>query len=462
MDSGRIRDASIHDIDDVTGRCTNEMGTDKAVYTKKAVNTKCRKSPMNEASTLTLLYTNAQSLVNKMNEMKVVVTINNPDIIIVTETWTNESIADAHLNIEGYDIIERSDRNDTHMGRGGGILVYAKKSLYAWKESCDTLFNQCGMIGVKRNNEDLRLAAVYRSPNSTKTNDDNLCAWIEKMRGVYVIIGDMNFPDIKWKTGSSGAKGRRFMETLDDNFLTQHVEEATHDSGNVLDLIISSKEELVKDIELIRKLGKSDHVMMKCVIEVDVIRSNNAKMRPNYNKANLLEMREMMRRDWREETDGKDVEEIWSLLKKSLNSAVELHVPMKKSKRTDEPKWLDSEVKRKISDKRKAWDKWKRTGRVTEKAAYSKAERECKKCIRNKKNAFERNIAKNRNVNPKMFYSYVNSAKQNRSRIGPLKNDDGEFVIKAKDQAETMSSFFSSVFTRSDDNIPTTNPIHGN
>ena len=72
-----------------------------------------------------------------------------------------------------------------------------------------------------------------------------------------------------------------------------------------------------------------------------------------------------------------------------------------------------------------------------------------------------RNIARNRSTNPKMYYSYVNSAKKNRSRIGPLKNDDGDFVIKAKEQAETMSSFFSSVFTKSDGEAPTKEPING-
>ena len=56
-----------------------------------------------------------------------------------------------------------------------------------------------------------------------------------------------------------------------------------------------------------------------------------------------------------------------------------------------------------------------------------------------------------------MYYSYVNSAKKSRSRIGPLKNN-GEFVIKAKEQAETMNRFI----TRSDDDTPTKGPICGN
>ena len=66
--------------------------------------------------------------------------------------------------------------------------------------------------------------------------------------------------------------------------------------------------------------------------------------------------------------------------------------------------------------------------------------------IRNKKNAFERNIAKNRKINPKLYFSYVDSAKKNKGRIGPLKNDDGEFVVNPKEQAATMNQFFSSVF----------------
>ena len=416
---------------------------------------------MNEAS-LTLLYTNAQSLVNKVNEMKAVTAINNPDLLIVTETWTNEAIADEYLNIDGYDIIERKDRNDTLMGRGGGIVVYAKKDLYAWKVKCDTMFNQCGMIGVKRNNRDLYVLAVYRSPNSTKTNDDNLCAWIERMRGKYVIVGDLNFPDIKWQTGCAGSKGRRFLETITDKFLKQHVESATHDSGNVLDLIISSEDELVRDVEMIGKIGKSDHAMIKCVIDTDVVKSNNATMRPNYNRANCVEMRRMMRKNWREELEGKTVNEMWSVIKKSLENTVTIHVPLKKKKRTDEPKWLDAEMRQKINSKRRAWTEWKRTGRATERAAYDKEERECKKMIKNKKNALERSIAKNRTSNPKMYFSYINSAKRNRSRIGPLKNDNGEFIIKAKDQAETMSDFFSSVFTRSDGEPPAKNPINGN
>ena len=82
-------------------------------------------------SSISVLYTNAQSLVNKINEMRAIVAINDPDIVIITETWSNESISNEYLSINGYDIIKRRDRNDTDKGRGGGILMYVKKSLYS-------------------------------------------------------------------------------------------------------------------------------------------------------------------------------------------------------------------------------------------------------------------------------------------------------------------------------------------
>ena len=70
------------------------------------------------------------------------------------------------------------------------------------------------------------------------------------------------------------------------------------------------------------------------------------------------------------------------------------------------------------------------SGREVDRQKYKKVETAAKKMIRNKKNSLERDIAKKRKADPKLYYSYVNSAKRNRSRIGPLRNDAGDFVIR--------------------------------
>ena len=39
-----------------------------------------------------VIYTNARSIVNKMSELKAIAANKNPDIIIITESWTNDTI----------------------------------------------------------------------------------------------------------------------------------------------------------------------------------------------------------------------------------------------------------------------------------------------------------------------------------------------------------------------------------
>ena len=95
------------------------------------------------------MYTNAQSIVKKMNELRVKIEVTNPDIIAIVETWCNEGINGDFLCINGYELIERKDRNDTEGGRGGGILVYAKKELNVWSEEVGSNFNQAATIKIK-------------------------------------------------------------------------------------------------------------------------------------------------------------------------------------------------------------------------------------------------------------------------------------------------------------------------
>ena len=58
-----------------------------------------------------ILYTNAQYIVNK-NDESVVYDI-KPDLVLIDESWTHKKITKAYLNIDGYDLCCRVDREDT-------------------------------------------------------------------------------------------------------------------------------------------------------------------------------------------------------------------------------------------------------------------------------------------------------------------------------------------------------------
>ena len=53
---------------------------------------------------LSIMYTNAQSIVNKINELRTLAYDLKPDIILINESWTNKSITKAYLHVQGYEL----------------------------------------------------------------------------------------------------------------------------------------------------------------------------------------------------------------------------------------------------------------------------------------------------------------------------------------------------------------------
>ena len=76
-----------------------------------------------------ILYTNAQSIVNKLDELRTVVFEIKPEIIGINESWTNSNSDHSIplLNIPGYSLICRKDRSDT---TNGGTSVNFKAGFY--------------------------------------------------------------------------------------------------------------------------------------------------------------------------------------------------------------------------------------------------------------------------------------------------------------------------------------------
>ena len=63
-------------------------------------------------------------------------------------------------------------------------------------------------------------------------------------------MGDFNFPDICWKYNTAERdRSQRFLECVEDNFLTQLVSEPTRE-GALLDLLFVNREGLVDDVGL--------------------------------------------------------------------------------------------------------------------------------------------------------------------------------------------------------------------
>ena len=324
-------------------------------------------------------------------------------------------------------------------------------------EDKKTNFNQCSTVKINARGEDVRIHVIYRSPNSAKSNDEDLCRWMREMRGQNVLIGDFNFPDIDWSAGTAGSRSRNFYDTATEMCMEQCVTEASHRSGNILDLVLCDKENMISGLTMEGRFGKSDHDIVVFSMCVSKPRDLDHRVLPNYKKAEFGKMREAMRKtDWKGEMRGKSVNENWILVSERIKNLMSEHIPMKKRRRFDEPRWMDNEVKKIIRKKKEAWKKMKETNRAADKEEYKKAVKEVKKKIKNKKNSLERKVMTCRKTNPKSFYAYINSAKKTRNKIGPLKNSDGAAVTDPRELAQILNNQYVSVFTRSQDDTEET------
>ena len=415
-----------------------------------------------------VLYTNAQSLIRKINELNVVSNDLKPQIICINETWSNSEHSNAYLSIEGYEIISRHDRNDTGSGKGGGLLIYVNKNIVASEVELTAYnnFNQACCVKIKLNQRFLNILLVYRPHNLydgdlVTSNNDKLLHLLTVVPKPAIVLGDFNFSDINWETKESRTRqSKKFLERIDDLFYEQHVDFPTHNSGRTLDLVLSQGEDVLS-VEDVGKLGSSDHTMMVINVKGEIDQPSSDKVCKDWNKADFDGMNEFLAEtDWVNLLNSDDIETDWTTFKEKIFEAEAIYVPTKIIKSRNQPPWMTRALLRQVRKKRRLWKNYKKYGNLETQEKYRKIESEVKNSIRREKKNYERKIASNSKSNPKMFYSYISKKKCNKVTVGPLKIN-GDLLTESEDIAKTLNDFFSSVFTRDvdDDSRFTVSPM---
>jgi hypothetical protein len=297
---------------------------------------------------------------------------------------------------------------------------------------------------------DVTIYLIYRSPNAPPEAMDRLVELVRGVKGNSLLIGDFNLPDINWETGESSRRTEDFVDALDDLMLTQMVHFATHIKGNCLDLMLTNIPERVMDVSEGGRLGSSDHEMVDISVRIGGFQGS-AKMVKNWRKANWKAMREEIGGiDWRRELEGLTVNRMWETLRRKVDKAVKKHVPTRLQSCRGRPMWMTREIMAALSRKKKMWRKVKGSGITDE---YRKLDKEVKKKIRNAKRGFEKKLADG-NGNSRQFFAYVRKKTKSRPTVGPLRDKNKKVVTEDEDMATLLNEFFSSVFSRDEGEPP--------
>ena len=429
-------------------------------------------------SKLIVLYTNADTLTNKQEELILVSDEHKADIIIITEAKPKNSkiqYTAQHFKLPGFTVYSNVE---TQAGRG--IVIYIKEELsnLTTEVTAKVDVNECVWLEIRLMTQRLLLGCIYRSEDkSTDTNNSNMCEMISEMSNRnsthFVLTGDYNLPEINWDTISTNKPeehiSQKFIDTLRDNYLVQNVTEPTRvrhgQHSNLLDLIITKDENTVTNVSHLPGLGLSDHLCMR--FEINIIQSvkSNNKPRKNLNTANYKEMNRIIADvNWGVLLENKTVEQQYKCIYDTIEKASEKCIKLsnKSNKERNKKKlWMNRAAMRKLKRKYSAWKRYCDTEEYTDYVCAQNEKKELSKMTKKLCKDFEHEISKNIKTNPKAFWRYVQSKVKSRSSIPDLKAEDGSELTDAREKAEELNNFFASVLTVEDPtDVPTLNQRH--
>jgi len=299
------------------------------------------------------------------------------------------------------------------------------------------------------------IVGVYYRPHDQEEEGDE--AFYKQLKvalqsQALILMGNFNHPDISWEDHTARhMQSWRFLQSIDDNFLMQVVEELTR-RGALLDLVLMNKEGLIEDVKDGGSLGCSDHEMFNFRILRGGSRATSRITALDFRRVNFGLFKELHGGiPCTRALEGRGVQESWSLFKRHFLHAQDWFIPLRKKSRKGgkRPARMSKELLAELRWKRKVYGMWK-DGQATWEE-YSNAVKVCRDATRKAKVHLELNLARDVKDNKKRFFKYINSKQKTGDNMEPLLNEVGVLVTEDAENAELLKAFFASVFSAKTD-----------
>ena len=392
---------------------------------------------------------------------------NNPDIVILNESWLKEDIMDSEIFPNHSYKVFRADRSiKTHppdpmnakkyRRNGGGVLIAVKTNLDV-ESKLLKLNTKAEIISVQLkfpNGTSLCITTCYRVGN---LGSDNFSQFSNHMSTVaqakntkHILVGDFNLNGTTWPEGqSSCALENDFINLFNDLELNQLITQPTHKDGRTLDLLLCNPPTLVDRHEVLERyqVCNSTHFAIKFSLSLYVKRKKCPKRTVyNFSKADWNGLNdELGKVNWAFHLQSLHPETAWKVFKAILFKLCDKYIPKLTIKSNYKPPWFDSDVFNFCKKKERLRSKYKASQDPKDYTKYQNCRRNLKKVIREKmRSNFE--DENDTSLIPKKFWSHVKST-SNSSRIPETVSYNGRFRSNPKDQGELFNKFFFEQFS---------------
>lgn len=308
------------------------------------------------------------SLINKLDELKLSILNTTSSIILITETWLNKKIPDSLLNLPGF-TLHRKDRE----GEGGGVCIYVKDNIagHIVSSSLHTNLSTTGPVEsiwleITVSRVKFVVACIYRPKASTTIEDNNqLLSIVEAAMQLHTpvfIFGDFNYPEIDWTTLTVFPNNQCSLDFL-NNYKTHRGEQMIYfptrirnSQISLLDLLIVNDKLNVFDIQDHPPLGRSDHIVITAKSQLQLpIKPTHKIYKRNFWNADYNQINNFLVENLNpegEHTFGCDN------LTEVISTAIERYIPLQRKKTNPQKPWISNTVFREIQKKRKLWHKY--------------------------------------------------------------------------------------------------------
>lgn len=430
---------------------------------------------------LRIYYQNARSIRGKLNDLYLSSLKVDYDIIVITETWLNDSVLDAEVLNDNYRIYRR-DRESTSGSKldGGGVLIAISNKINSSRLSDLESNHEDIWIKVTDTSEAnyvLIICAVYVPPpvtcdrlNSHLDCISNSMSSLNE-RGTFLVIGDFNIGSVNWSPDNKNNMSSialldsrsTVLDTAISDFLSLHdlnqFNLCKNKDDKILDLVLCSSSHV--KTELVNPLSKIDPYHPPLLVSIDFPNFQYLKTlitkQPNFFAADYVKINnELNDIDW--DAVFKPlcgVNDMVETFYRKTENVINKLVPLKANRKGQYPVWYTKDLIKLIKRKEKLHRKVKKFRNPLDEFEFKLSRARCHQLIDESyaiyMKTIEESISKN---NMKSFWSFIKSKRQDKGSIPGEMELKGVKLATPSTICDAFAEHFSSVYASSGPIVP--------